>query len=158
GDIATPPPVPRLRETPVERKEILPAAACVRRMRRPVVLVGSDCVAANATTDVQRLTELLNAPLVYGRRGKGVIPDDHPLAAGFTRSKRVVALLEQADGVIAIGCRFTQIDMHSWATKLPPNLVQFDRDQKELGREYPIAAGVGGSLAPAVRALCDELD
>jgi acetolactate synthase-1/2/3 large subunit len=158
AEIAPLPPVPRLCEGPVNRDEILPAAARVRQMRCPVVLVGSDCVAANAGGQVQRLAELLNAPVVYGRRGKGVVPDDHPLAAGFTRSKRVVALLGQADGVIAVGCRFTQIDMHNWTTRLPANLVQFDRDRNELGREYPLAAGVAGSLAPAVRALCDELD
>src|SRR5262245_40065824 len=158
GEITPSAAVPRLCETPVDRERILPAAACVRRMRRPVVLVGSDCVAANSAGEVQRLAELLNAPVVYGRRGKGLIPDDHPLVAGFTRSKRVVALLERADGVIAVGCRFTQIDMHNWNTKLPANLVQFDRDQSELGREYPIAAGVAGSLAPAVRELCDELE
>lgn len=158
GDVAPAPFVPRLVEQPVNRKEILPAATRVRQMRRPVLLVGLDCVTANASAEVQRLAERLHAPVLYGRRGKGVLSDDHPLAAGFTRSKRAVALLERADGVIAIGFRFTQIDMHSWTTKLPVNMVQFDRDPKELGREYPITAGVSGGLAPAVKALCDELD
>lgn len=150
--------VPRFTEQPVKRNEILPAATHVRQMRRPVLIVGVDCVATNACAEVQRLAERLNAPVLYGRRGKGVLSDDHPLTAGFTRSKRAVALLEQADGVIAIGFRFTQIDTHNWTTKLPANVVQFDRDRKELGREYPIAAGVAGGLAPAVKALCDELD
>jgi acetolactate synthase-1/2/3 large subunit len=36
--------------------------------------------------------------------------------------------------------------------------VQLDRDRKELGREYPIAAGVAGSLAPALKEICKELD
>ncbi|MGE5191529.1 MAG: thiamine pyrophosphate-binding protein, partial [Deltaproteobacteria bacterium] len=158
GEIAPPRTVPRLTEHPVHRKEILPAATRVRQMRRPVLIVGHDCVAANACGQVQRLAERLNAPVLYGRRGKGVLSDDHPLTAGFTRSKRAVALLRRADGVIAVGCRFTQIDMHNWTTRLPANVVQFDRDRNELGREYPITAGVAGGLAPALKALCDELD
>lgn len=156
--IAPRPAVPKLTERPVKRQEIVPAASAIRRMRRPVVLVGVDCVAANACEEVQRLAEVLQAPVVYGRRGKGVIPDDHPLVAGFTRAKRARSLLERADGVIAVGCRFTQIDMHNWATRMPENLVQFDRDPRELGREYPITAGFAGSLAPVLRAVREELE
>lgn len=158
ADVPPLPFVPRLIEHPVNRKEILPAATCVRKMRRPVLIVGADCVAANADDEVRRLAERLNAPVLYGRRGKGVVSDDHPLTAGFTRSKRAAALLEQADGVIAVGCRFTQIDTRNWTLPLPHNIVQFDRDRNELGREFPIAAGVSGGLAPALRSLRDELD
>ena len=158
-DEITPAPfVPRLTEQVVKRKEVLPAATQIRQMRRPVILVGADCVSSNACAELQRLAERLNAPVVYGRRGKGVLSDDHPLVAGCTRSKRVVELLERADGLIAVGCRFTQIDTLNWTTAMPANLVQFDRDEHELGREYPISAGVAGGLAPALREVCDELE
>jgi acetolactate synthase-1/2/3 large subunit len=158
AEIAPRPFVPRLIEQAVKRNDILAAATRVRQMRRPVLVVGVDCVASEACGDVQRLAERLQAPVLYGRRGKGVLSDDHPLTAGFTRSKRAVSLLAQADGVLAIGCRFTQIDMLNWTTRLPKNVVQLDRDENELGREYPITAGVAGGLAPALRSLCDELD
>jgi acetolactate synthase-1/2/3 large subunit len=157
-EVATLPAVPKLVEQPVQRKEIVRVVTSIRNMRRPVVLVGVDCVTANACNEVRRLAEHLQAPIVYGRRGKGAISDEHPLVAGFTRAKRAVSLLERADGVIAVGCRFTQIDMMNWTTRLPANLVQFDRDERELGREYPIAAGFAGSLAPALRAVCDDLE
>jgi acetolactate synthase-1/2/3 large subunit len=158
GDVAVAPFVPRLVEQPVKRNDVLSAATRVRQMRRPVIIVGVDCVAAEACDGVRRLAERLNALVVYGRRGKGVLSDDHPLTAGFTRSKRVVELFARADGVIAVGCRFTQIDMLNWKTRLPSNVVQLDRDKHELGREYPISAGIAAGLAPALKALCDELD
>jgi acetolactate synthase-1/2/3 large subunit len=156
--IAAAPPVPRFVERPVKRNEILAAATCIRQMRRPVVIVGVDCVASRASGEVLRLAERLKAPVLYGRRGKGVVSDDHPLVAGFTRSKRARGVLERADGVVAVGTRFTQIDMLNWTVRLPANLVQLDRDPRELGREYPISAGISGGLAPALRGLCDELD
>jgi len=156
--IAAAPPVPRFVERPVKRNEILAAATRIRQMRRPVVIVGVDCVASRASGEVLRLAEQLKAPVLYGRRGKGVVSDDHPLVAGFTRSKRARGVLERADGVVAVGTRFTQIDMLNWTVRLPANLVQLDRDPRELGREYPISAGISGGLAPALRGLCDELD
>ncbi len=158
GDFMPGPVVPYSTRRSATHDDVLPAARQIRKMRRPVMIVGVDCVAADSCREVQRLAERMNSPVLFGRRGKGVLSDDHPLTAGFLRSKRAVALLGAADGVVALGCRFTQIDTHNWTTRLPSNVVQFDRDKDELGREYPIAAGVSGELAPALQALCDMLD
>jgi acetolactate synthase I/II/III large subunit len=141
----------------VTRNDVLKLAAKVREMRRPVIIVGADCVEAGAGEEVRKLAEMLQAPVVHGRRGTGVLPGDHPLAAGFTRARHTRDLLNQADGAIAVGTRFTQIDTLNWTVKLPKNLVQIDRDKRELGREYPISAGVAGSLSKAIGLLCDEL-
>ncbi|MBS0262010.1 MAG: thiamine pyrophosphate-binding protein [Planctomycetes bacterium] len=153
-----PAPVARGVDDPVQRRKLTPAVNRIRKMKRPVILVGVDCVAAQARDEVRLLAERLQAPIIYGRRGKGVVSDDHPLVVGFTRSRRSLSLLEQADGVIAIGVRFTQIDMLNWTTQLPANLVQFDRDPEELGREYEISAGVSGPLAPLLQAVNEDLE
>lgn len=152
------PATPRLVAEPVIRQDVLSAAAKIRGMRRPVLMVGVDCVAAGACEEVRRLAERLEAPVIYGRRGKGVLCDEHPLVVGFTRSKLAHEVLEQADGLIAIGTRFTQIDTRDWSLPLPANIVQIDRDRRELGREYRISAGIGGGLAPAVHELWEQLD
>lgn len=150
--------VPRVVEAAVRKPEILQAAAKIREMRRPLLLVGVDCVAAEATDEVRRLAERLESPVLYGRLGKGVLSDEHPLVAGFTRSKLSRGLLERCDGLIAVGTRFTQIDTLNWTLPLPANIVQIDRDPRELGRETPIAAGVSGGLRTALRDLLEQLD
>ncbi len=142
---------------PVNPLELGLAIESIRALRRPVILVGSDVVAADAASLTQRLAELLGAPIIYGRRGKGVISDEHPQVAGFTRSKRTAALLGAADGLIAIGSRFTQIDTKNWTLKLPEVVIQFDRDPKEVGREYPVTRGVSGDLTVALDAVLREL-
>jgi acetolactate synthase I/II/III large subunit len=152
------PAVCRLTEAPALRHEILKAATRIRAMRRPVLLVGVDCVAAQACDEVRLLAERLQSPVIYGRLGKGVISDEHPLVTGFTRSRRTGDLLRQADGLIAVGTRFTQIDTLNWVLPLPANIVQIDRDRRELGREYPIAAGVCGGLGPALRDLAEQFE
>jgi acetolactate synthase-1/2/3 large subunit len=157
-DAAPLPPSARPAEDSPPRLEVLKAATRIREMRRPVILVGVDCVAAGVCDEVQRLAERLAAPVIYGRLGKGVLSDEHPLVAGFTRSERARSLLREADGLIAIGTRFTQIDTLNWSLPLPPVLVQIDRDRRELGREFPIAAGVAGSLTAALRDLAEQFD
>ncbi len=137
--------------------EIAAAARQIGRMKRPVVLVGGDCIASDACPEVLQLAELLHAPVMHGRLGKGVVADEHRLAAGFLRSRRNARLLEQADGAVAVGVRFTQIDTSNWQLRLPGNLVQLDRDRRELGREFAISAGVAGGLQPALRQLQAEL-
>jgi acetolactate synthase I/II/III large subunit len=158
ADVAPSSPVPRRHDAPVKRPEVLKAAATIRAMRRPVILVGVDCVADDAVDELRQLSERLNAPVIYGRLGKGVLSDDHPLSAGFTRSKRTYDLLSRADGLIAVGTRFTQIDTLNWSLSLPSRIVQIDRDRRELGREYKITSGLAGSLSGALRALEDELE
>jgi acetolactate synthase-1/2/3 large subunit len=84
--------------------------------------------------------------------GKGAISADHPLHAGLpwhqvTSDLSEMAnlfspLLSQADGLLAIGCRFTQLTTGSWTMPLPPSLAQIDIDPAEIGRHYPVACSI----------------
>ena len=152
-----PAPVPRYTPAPVNPAAVQAAATAIRNMQRPVILVGRDCVPTGAGPLVEQLAERLEAPVIYGRLGKGVIADAHPWCAGYTRTKRTIALLREADGLIAVGTRFTQIDTLNWTLPVPANLVQFDRDARELGREYPISAGVSGCPRQALTDLLSLL-
>ena len=51
-------------------------------------------------------------------------------------------LFAEADGLLAVGCRFTQLATGSWALRLPPSVAQIDVDPDEIGRHYPVALGV----------------
>src|SRR5262249_5258297 len=48
--------------------------------KRPVIIVGHGARAG--INDVLRLAELLRAPIATTFKAKGLLPDDHPLAAG----------------------------------------------------------------------------
>jgi len=142
---------------PVSPVDLGRAIELMRAMHRPVIWVGGDCEAARASHRVRQLAELLGAPVVYGRRGKGVLPDNHRQVAGFTRSVRVRQLLAESDGLIAIGTRFTQIDTRNWETPLPEVVVRFDRDAREVTRDAPVTQGVSGDLQVALDAVLREL-
>ena len=130
-------------------------ARVLRTAKRPAILAGSAVIHANATDALCSLAEGLNIPVVYSRLGKGVMPDGHPLTVGHCSAQAGKTVLGSADLLLAIGCRFTQIDTRSWSLPLPDRKVQLDPDPRELGREYPIEAGAAGDLALSIPQLAE---
>jgi acetolactate synthase-1/2/3 large subunit len=66
-------------------------------------------------------------------------------------------LFGEADGLLAIGCRFTQATTGSWVLKLPATVVQIDIDADELGRHYPVTLGIHADAKQALRLLLEKL-
>jgi acetolactate synthase-1/2/3 large subunit len=131
------------------------ASEILSSMARPVILAGGNTIAAEATAELRTLAEALNAPVVLTRLGKGAFPDGHPLCASHCRAKLARRVLEHADGLLAVGCRFTQIDTSGWTISLPQRRVQLDPDPAEIGREVPVDAGVVGDLKQALPMLLE---
>jgi acetolactate synthase-1/2/3 large subunit len=125
--------------------------------KRAAILVGQDVVHSQATKPLLQLAELLGAAIVFTRLGKGAVDDRHRLVVGNCRSPQARTLREAADGLLAVGVRFTQIDTLGWKDRFPAELIQLDRDPAELGREYPVALGVAGDLAATLESLCGAL-
>ena len=130
-------------------------ARVLRTAKRPAILAGSAVVHANATDALCSFAEGLNIPVVYSRLGKGVMPDGHPLTVGHCSAQAGKTILGSADLLLGIGCRFTQIDTRGWSLPLPDRQVQLDPDPRELGREYPIEAGVSGDLEQSIPQLAE---
>jgi thiamine pyrophosphate-dependent acetolactate synthase large subunit-like protein len=66
---------------------------------------------------------------------------------------RISPLFTEADGLLAIGCRFTQVATGTWALRPPRALAQIDIDPAEIGRHYPVTLGVHADAREALRAL-----
>src|SRR4051794_19432078 len=86
------------------------AVAILRAARNPVVLAGHGAARADAAAAVLRFAERLGVPVATTFHGKGVVPDDHPLAlgaVGFMRHDYVNFGFDRADLIIAVGyeCR-----------------------------------------------------
>ena len=97
-------------DTPVEREPAVPALddlnAYLAKMRKPIIVLGLGLEPSAPYQEVRRLAESLNAPVVDTPKSKGAISADHPLFAGtlgLTRHDPVYDLLDEADGIIAIG-------------------------------------------------------
>ncbi len=79
---------------------------------RPVILAGGGVLRARTSTDLLRLAELLDVPVIAGWRRGDVISNDHPLylgMAGYGSPAAVRERLERADALLVLGCRLSEI-------------------------------------------------
>jgi acetolactate synthase-1/2/3 large subunit len=66
-------------------------------------------------------------------------------------------LFSQADGLLAVGCRFSQAATGGWTLPRPPSLAQIDIDPAEIGRHYLVSLGVQGDAAETLLTLLSSL-
>lgn len=144
-------------------KDIEELVRLIAGWRRPLLMVGGGVITAGAAGELRKLAEFLGAPVFHTLMGKCVLPTDHPLAAGMPwrqstsdtsdMASRMSPLFAEADGMLAIGCRFTQVITGSWALQPPKALAQIDIDPAEIGRHYPVALGIRADAREALLAL-----
>jgi acetolactate synthase-1/2/3 large subunit len=104
----------------VRREEPSPSAIrkiarLLTRSGRAVVVAGLGCRDTAVATPLRELVDHLGAPTLTTPRAKGVIPEDHPLAAGvFSGGRLEEELLGRADSVLAIGLDSTEVLPRAW--------------------------------------------
>jgi acetolactate synthase-1/2/3 large subunit len=162
-DVPLPPAPPRTAPNPAEVEAV---ARLMSNWKRPLILAGGGVVSAGAESLLVRLAERLGAPVQHTLNGKTAFPASHPLAAGLTWSRAtadvsgmadfISPLFAAADGLLAVGCRFTQAATGSWELR-PPPLVHIDIDAEEIGRHYPVAGALVADSSCAIAALLDAL-
>ena len=91
----------------------------IRAARRPLVIAGLGCRAADAKW-LRAFAEALPAPVLTTYKAKGAIPDPHPLALGiFTGGALEEPLVKRADLIIAFGLDTVELIPRRWAYSAP---------------------------------------
>ena len=130
------------------------ALALMRSAKRPVFIVGHG--AREDMRAVTALAERLHAPVVTTFKAKGIIADDHPLAAGVLgRSGTPVAswLMNESDLLIVLGASFSN---HTGIYPRKP-IIQVDFDPLQLGKFHSVTVPVWGQLSVVARLFADGL-
>ncbi|MFE3838788.1 thiamine pyrophosphate-dependent enzyme [Pseudogemmobacter sonorensis] len=118
------------------------AARLALAAKRPMIVVGGG--ALDAAEEVRALAEFLQAPVLSYRRGRGVIPTDHPLAINLPQGHR---LWPQVDLVIAIGTRMF-IQEQQWGMDMDLRVIRIDADPEAPNRhQAPDVAMIGDAAA-----------
>jgi acetolactate synthase-1/2/3 large subunit len=137
------------------------AAELLANADRPVIVAGGGTMLAEAWDEIQELAEHLQAPVMPTFQGKGVIPEDHELYMGYVGWLGSTAgneLASNADVVLAVGCRFSDLHTSSFeegvSFEIPPSkLIHVDIDTDEIGKNYPVEVGIQGDA----KAVTDQL-
>jgi acetolactate synthase I/II/III large subunit len=136
---------------PVDADAVRRAAEILGQAERPLIVVGGGALGAGP--EVQAVAEALQAPVSSFRRGRGVIPTSHPLAASFTEGH---AFWKDADAVLAIGTRLYW-QQSVWGVDENLSIVRLDIDPEEVNRFRRPACALIGDAAVTLRALLATL-
>lgn len=126
----------------------------IRKSKRPIVIVGYG--ARDAMDDVIALADRLNAPVLTTFKGKGQIPDQHPLAAGVLgRSGTPIAswFMNECDLILAFGSSFSN---HTGITPKRP-IIQVDFDRMQLGKFHRVTIPIWGEIGATAQRMVTEL-
>jgi acetolactate synthase-1/2/3 large subunit len=138
----------RLVPPPLDEDAIRAAAKILGAAKNPMIVVGGG--AQDATREVTRLANMLQAPVVSWRRGRGVVDDRNPLSIPLPLAH---AMWREVDVVIGIGTRLlTQLTQ--WGDDKDLKVVRIDADPDEVERvRKPDAALIGDSARVLKRLL-----
>jgi pyruvate dehydrogenase (quinone) len=150
SDVWTPPiAVPR-------SEDLRRAADILNAGTRTVILAGRGALGAGA--ELERLADLMAAPIVKPLLGKAVVPDDSPFTTGgigLLGTAPSEAALEKADTMLMIGTSFPYMEF------LPKHdrcrSVQIDADPSRLGLRFPIEAGLCGDARATLAELLPHI-
>jgi acetolactate synthase I/II/III large subunit len=147
----------RVRHTvPVDELRI--AAQTLSECRRALIWAGGGVIRSSAWTQLAAVAEALQAPVMTTWMGKGAIPGSHRLCVGAIGTQpEGMALLREADVLLAVGTRFKQQPTADWTMPVPRRMVHIDIDRDAIGRTYPVDLGLVGDAGDVLEGLAREL-
>ena len=145
-------------DTPVERRTppldldaIKAAAKLLAGAKRPIILVGGG--AQDASAELTRLVDRIQAPVIAYRTGQGVVDARNPFSHRFPAGH---ALWKDVDVVIGVGTRLQHV--LDWGRDDAMKIIHIDIDPTRIGRTCTPDVAIVADAAEALAALLGELD
>jgi len=127
------------------------AAKILGNAKRPMIVVGGGAI--HAREEIQEIAEMLQAPVVSFRSGRGIISDDHYLGQTYPAGHRLWA---DADVVLGIGTRL-QLQQQFWGTDKDLKIIRIDIDPVEIDRITIPEVGIVGDSKVSLQSLIPEV-
>ncbi|NQU56128.1 MAG: Rieske 2Fe-2S domain-containing protein [Rhodospirillales bacterium] len=134
--------------------EVNKAVKLMNAAKRPVIVIGHGAI--DSQDAVVELAEKLGAPILTTFKGKGLVSDTHPNAAGVLgRSGTPIAswFMNEADLLITLGTSFAN---HTGIEKSKP-IIQVDFERMQLGKFHPVELPIWGEIGAFCEAVMPVL-
>jgi acetolactate synthase-1/2/3 large subunit len=160
GEVSeTQPYTPITPATTIDLDSIQQAAQKLYAAQNPGLFVGWGAVDASA--DIIRIAEFLNAPVSTTLQGLSAFPADHPLHTGMSFGKASVPAAENAfkdcDCMLAVATRFSEIGTASYGVEPPENLIHIDINPEVFNANYPAVVTIEGDSSAVLAQLYKSL-
>jgi acetolactate synthase I/II/III large subunit len=157
--------------TPVKRtvsganaRDIEEAAKILLQAKSPVIIAGQGVLYAEATDELTKLAELLQAPVTTPLEGKSAFPEDHPLSLGTgagVMPRPVHTFLQKADVIFAVGSSLTKHSIVAAPIPSGKTIIHATNDERDLNKhylaDYPILGDAKPVLSQFIQAVKDLL-
>jgi len=154
GDMELFAPESRDRERPAADPDTIDTVArLLGAAKTPLICSGGGVLSSGAWTELQALAEMLQAPVVMSRNGRGAVSDRHYLAQNSLGGRE---LLPKADVILAVGTRFVD-PATLWGLSDAQTVIQLDIDPEEIGRNYPNTHAVNADAKVGLAALVNRV-
>ncbi|MCF4164208.1 thiamine pyrophosphate-dependent enzyme [Zavarzinia compransoris] len=160
--VADAPPAPILAPFP-DPALVAEAGRLIAAAKRPLMIVGGGGWSEAAAADIRRFATAWNLPTACSFRRQDIVANDLPVYAGELGTavdKRLIARVREADLILAVGTRLSEISTQGYelvdipVPRVP--LIHVHADLAELGRVYQPALAINagpGEFAAAAAAL-----
>lgn len=136
------------------------AVALLADAKSPGLFVGWGAV--DVVDEVQKIAEMLGAPVSTTLQGLSAFPGGHPLYSGMGFGPASIPSSENAfkncDVMLAIGTRFGEIPTGSFGCKVPENLIHIDINPEAISRNFKAKVGIVGDSRTVVPKLLSKLE
>ncbi|MDR3019864.1 MAG: biosynthetic-type acetolactate synthase large subunit [Treponema sp.] len=143
-------------DTDIER-----AAELIKNSKRPLFFAGGGVINSGANAELQKLAELLGAPVALSLMGMGAFPREHSLCTGLigmhgTEASRKA--LQKSDLLIAAGARFSD-RVTSSAQRFARNakIIHIDIDKAEIDKNVKTDVYIAGDLKTVLELLIKKI-
>ena len=143
-------------------KDIDKALDLMKQSKKPFIYVGGGAISAEASAEVAKLAEILDAPVCDTLIGKGAFDgrsDRYTGMIGMHGTKASNLGATECDLLIALGARFSDRVIGN-AKKFCKNakIIHFDIDPAEINKNIHASVAVIGNLKDSLACVLDRLD
>jgi len=135
----------------IDDDKVRAAARILGKARRVLIVTGGG--AQDAASEVGALSEMLQAPVLGYRRGRGVLDSRNPLSVTLPLGHDLWA---EADAVLAVGTRLLN-PITQWGIDKALHVIRVDSDPEQPARLHKPKVALVGDAAPILRRLIDAL-
>ncbi|AEE93523.1 thiamine pyrophosphate protein central region [Acidianus hospitalis W1] len=134
-----------------DKNTVAKVAEVLSNSKLPVIVSGYGVITSGAYNELMELAELLDAPVITTIKGKGSFPASHQLFAGeglgIIGTDIGNKLLAEADSILFLGTRLTQLSTGGWSMKFKGFTMHNSIDGEDIGKvimpHLPIVADTG---------------
>lgn len=141
----------------IQEKKVKEAIELIERSKKPFVLLGGGCVLSDASEEIRRFVDKIDAPVCDTLMGKGTFPGTDPRYTGMlgmhgTKASNIG--VSECDLLIAIGCRFSDRVYGNAATFAQnASIIQIDIDPAEVNKNIIVETSIIGDVKAVMTIL-----